>query len=104
MAARAVGWGANPNLETTIEHLSANGRTAEALAKIRCEQKCLNTRRGRRNSWHSIISVRTLRTLGIHAPVHQPARANTHLAAVANQAPLSLFCGVFAGRGWSSRR
>jgi hypothetical protein len=35
MASRAVGFGANPNLETSITSLKANGRTLEALAKIK---------------------------------------------------------------------
>lgn len=35
MASRAVGWGANPNLETTISSLKGNGRTVEALKLIK---------------------------------------------------------------------
>ena len=34
MASRAVGWGANPNLETKVASLRANGRTLEGLLKI----------------------------------------------------------------------
>lgn len=35
MAARATGWQANPNLETTIASLRGNGRTMEGLAKLK---------------------------------------------------------------------
>lgn len=35
MASRAVGWGANPNLETSVASLVGNGRTPEALARVK---------------------------------------------------------------------